>query len=105
MTPELFSAPWFSALASIIVIDLILAGDNAIVIGLAARNVPVALQRRVIVCSRRTRFPGCASRPRDASCCAAVAGSGDAHRPPTAPRLIATATIISLFRRFMCRSF
>ena len=49
MTPELFSAPWFSALASIIVIDLILAGDNAIVIGLAARNVPVALQRRVIV--------------------------------------------------------
>ena len=49
MNPELFSAPWFSALASIIVIDLILAGDNAIVIGLAARNVPVASQRRVIV--------------------------------------------------------
>lgn len=49
MNPELFSAPWFSALGSIIVIDLILAGDNAIVIGLAARNVPVALQRRVIV--------------------------------------------------------
>ena len=49
MTPELFSPPWFSALASIIVIDLILAGDNAIVIGLAARNVPVASQRRVIV--------------------------------------------------------
>ena len=49
MTPELFSAPWFSALASIIVIDLILAGDNALVIGLAARNVPAALQRRVIL--------------------------------------------------------
>ena len=49
MTPELFSTAWFSALASIIVIDLILAGDNAIVIGLAARNVPVALQRRVIL--------------------------------------------------------
>src|SRR6476659_7568767 len=48
MNPELFSAPWFSALASIIVIDLILAGDNAIVIGLAARNVPASLQRRVI---------------------------------------------------------
>lgn len=48
MTPELFSPPWFSALASIIVIDLILAGDNAIVIGLAARNVPASLQRRVI---------------------------------------------------------
>ena len=44
MTPEIFSAPWFSALASIIVIDLILAGDNALVIGLAARNVPAAMQ-------------------------------------------------------------
>ena len=49
MTPELFSAAWFSALASIIVIDLILAGDNAIVIGLAARNVPAQSQRRVIL--------------------------------------------------------
>jgi len=46
---ELFSAAWFSALASIIVIDLILAGDNALVIGLAARNVPAALQKRVIL--------------------------------------------------------
>jgi YjbE family integral membrane protein len=49
MTPDLFSPAWFSALASIIVIDLILAGDNAIVIGLAARNVPPASQRRVIL--------------------------------------------------------
>jgi YjbE family integral membrane protein len=49
MNPELFSSAWFSALASIIVIDLILAGDNAIVIGLAARNVPAAMQRRVIL--------------------------------------------------------
>jgi YjbE family integral membrane protein len=49
MTPDLFSAAWFSALASIVVIDLILAGDNALVIGLAARNVPAASQRRVIV--------------------------------------------------------
>lgn len=49
MNPELFSSAWFSALASIIVIDLILAGDNAIVIGLAARNVPPAMQRRVIL--------------------------------------------------------
>ena len=49
MNLELFSAPWFSALASIIVIDLILAGDNAIVIGLAARKVPAPLQKRVIL--------------------------------------------------------
>jgi YjbE family integral membrane protein len=38
-----------SALAAIIVIDLVLAGDNAIVIALAARNLPKALQRRAIV--------------------------------------------------------
>ena len=49
MTPELLSPAWFSALASIIVIDLILAGDNALVIGLAARNVPAQSQRRVIL--------------------------------------------------------
>ena len=40
MTPEFLSPAWWSALASIILIDLVLAGDNAIVIGLAARNVP-----------------------------------------------------------------
>ena len=49
MTPELFAPAWFSALASIIVIDLVLAGDNAVVIGLAARNVPREWQRRVIL--------------------------------------------------------
>jgi YjbE family integral membrane protein len=49
MNPELFSPAWLSALGSIIVIDLILAGDNALVIGLAARNVPTALQRKVIL--------------------------------------------------------
>lgn len=49
MTADVFSSAWFSALASIIVIDLILAGDNAIVIGLAARNVPAESQRRVIL--------------------------------------------------------
>lgn len=40
---------FWSALAAIIVIDLVLAGDNAIVIALAARNLPKALQRRAIV--------------------------------------------------------
>jgi len=49
MTPDPFTAEWFSALASIVVIDLILAGDNALVIGLAARNVPPTLQGRVIL--------------------------------------------------------
>ena len=46
---DYFSAPWWSALLSIVLIDLVLAGDNAIVIALAARGVPKALQKRAIV--------------------------------------------------------
>ena len=42
-------ATFFSALLAIVVIDLILAGDNAIVIALAARSLPMALQKRAIV--------------------------------------------------------
>ena len=44
LTPE-----FWSALAAIIIIDLILAGDNAIVIALAARNLPANLQKRAIM--------------------------------------------------------
>jgi len=40
---------FLSALAAIIVIDLVLAGDNAIVIALAARNVPRHRQRQAII--------------------------------------------------------
>ncbi len=40
---------FLAALAAIIVIDLVLAGDNAIVIALAARNLPKEVQRRAIV--------------------------------------------------------
>src|SRR5512137_2392329 len=47
--PLLFSPEWWSALMAIVLIDLVLAGDNAIVIGLAARHVPAAMQRRVIL--------------------------------------------------------
>jgi len=46
---ELFSTAWFSALLAIILIDLVLAGDNAIVIALAARNLPAHLQKKAIV--------------------------------------------------------
>ncbi len=46
---EFLSAPWWSALLAIILIDLVLAGDNAIVIALAARNLPPQLQRKAIV--------------------------------------------------------
>ena len=46
---ELFSTPWWSALLAIILIDLVLAGDNAIVIALAARNLPPHLQKKAIM--------------------------------------------------------
>ena len=45
---EFFTTEFFSALLAIIVIDLVLAGDNAIVIGLAARNLPKENQKKVI---------------------------------------------------------
>ncbi|MCG6875761.1 MAG: TerC family protein [Betaproteobacteria bacterium] len=45
---ELLSPQFFSALAAIIIIDLVLAGDNAIVIALAARRLPRQLQRRAV---------------------------------------------------------
>lgn len=46
---ELFSVPWWSALLAIILIDLVLAGDNAIVIALAARKLPSNLQKKAII--------------------------------------------------------
>ena len=46
---EFLSAPWWSALLAIVLIDLVLAGDNAIVIALAARNLPAHLQKKAIL--------------------------------------------------------
>jgi YjbE family integral membrane protein len=46
--PELFSAAFFSALLAIVLIDLVLAGDNALIIGLVARNLPKNTQNKVI---------------------------------------------------------
>jgi YjbE family integral membrane protein len=46
---EFFSPEFWSALLSIIIIDLVLAGDNAIVIGLAARKLPKAQQKKAII--------------------------------------------------------
>ena len=45
---ELFSSPWWSALLAIVLSDLVLAGDNAIVIALASRNLPPHLQKKAI---------------------------------------------------------
>lgn len=46
---EFLSTAWWSALFAIILIDLVLAGDNAIVIALAARNLPPALRKQAIL--------------------------------------------------------
>lgn len=46
---EILSAEFFSALLAIILIDLVLAGDNAIVIALAARRLPPHLQKRAVI--------------------------------------------------------
>ena len=48
MQPEFLSAAFLSALFAIVLIDLVLAGDNALIIGLVARNLPQQTQRKVI---------------------------------------------------------
>src|SRR3954464_10751757 len=48
-TMEVITPDFLSALAAIVVIDLVLAGDNAIVIALAARNLPLHLKSRAII--------------------------------------------------------
>lgn len=46
---EMLSLEFLTALLAIVIIDLVLAGDNAIVIALAARNLPPRLQRRAVI--------------------------------------------------------
>ena len=46
---EILSTEFFSALLAIVIIDLVLAGDNAIVIALAARSLPPQLRTRAVV--------------------------------------------------------
>lgn len=46
---ELFTVEFLYALLSIVIIDLVLAGDNAIVIGMAARNLPKDQQKKIII--------------------------------------------------------
>ena len=46
---DFLSPQFFSALFAIVVIDLVLAGDNAIVIALAARRLPPELRDKAIV--------------------------------------------------------
>lgn len=46
---EFLTPAWWSALLAIVLIDLVLAGDNAIVIALAARALPKNLQKKAII--------------------------------------------------------
>lgn len=46
---DIFIPGFWTALMSIIIIDLVLAGDNAIVIGMAARNLPRQVRFKAIV--------------------------------------------------------
>lgn len=45
---EIFTVAGILAIAKIIIIDILLAGDNAVVIGMAARNLPIHLQKKAI---------------------------------------------------------
>lgn len=45
---DFFSTEFLTALLAIVFIDLVLAGDNAIVIGMAARNLPKQQQKKAI---------------------------------------------------------
>ena len=45
---EIAASDFFSGLLAIILLDLVLAGDNAIVIAMAASRLPKALQRKAV---------------------------------------------------------
>lgn len=47
MLPEI-SAQFFASLFGIVIADLVLAGDNAVVIALAARNLPTSQRRKAV---------------------------------------------------------
>lgn len=46
---DVFNESWLLALGQVLMIDVILAGDNAVVIGLAATRVPVEMRKKVIL--------------------------------------------------------
>jgi YjbE family integral membrane protein len=47
--PSLFTASGLAALTEVLLIDLVLAGDNAIVVGALAAGLPAAQRRKVIL--------------------------------------------------------
>ena len=49
MIDDVVSAPFWLAIAKIVWVDVLLSGDNAVVIALAARNLPPARQRQAVL--------------------------------------------------------
>ena len=49
MIDDLIAAPFWLAIAKIVWIDVLLSGDNAVVIALAARNLPPERQRQAVI--------------------------------------------------------
>ena len=46
---EFLSGPVLASLGSVIIIDIVMSGDNAIIIGMAAAGLPPELRRRAII--------------------------------------------------------
>ena len=60
----MFDAAFLTAFFQVIMIDLVLAGDNAVVIGLAAAGLPPDLRRKAILIGIARRDAACASASR-----------------------------------------
>ena len=45
---ELFSGAWWAALGSIMLANIVLSGDNAVVIAMAARRLPADQQKKAV---------------------------------------------------------
>ena len=46
---EFLSGSELTAFGSVIIIDIVMSGDNAVIIGMAAAGLPLALRRRAII--------------------------------------------------------
>jgi YjbE family integral membrane protein len=46
---QFFTGPELAALGTVIIIDIVMSGDNAIIIGMAAAGLPPKLRRRAII--------------------------------------------------------
>lgn len=47
---EFLDISFFAALAQIMLVNIVLSGDNAVVLAMAARNLPAHHQRKAILC-------------------------------------------------------